>query len=332
LSTPLALKSSKRSPPTFRIEKEHSRSPYVALPFTFPYQSWFDNTLQQNAIAVQPTNAPIISPSGAAPNGILVTLPIEQQSPGWSLTLSSASETPIAVSVRGESNNNASPAVVIVPGQTITPLGGVKFRSFRWGLPFGWLGGGMARLLVGQAEYQPEGYTARPEIAYHRARFPIYQPSGVTSTALNNAPYNWPGRFPWINAQAGTNQTNQGGNPSIKPEPSRALLVLRGVSTLAGATSMIAVIQGSNEFQLDAGGTAGSVTLTNPVQVPLSWPAFNSFGTSGNLATQNVCIELDATSPLVRLAADSAGIVFVDASGSSALANCYVDIVRFGRL
>ena len=301
---------------------------FVPISYVFPYQSWFDQTLLQNAIAQQPQNTPIVT--FGSPTGTV-------QQPGAALTLHPSSEVPVAVQVKGESGVGASPTIIIVPGQTVSPLGTNKFRSLQWGLPFGWLGGGMATLLVSQADYQPEGVTARPEIVMHRATFPILQPSQLVSSGAgnsNNSALNWPGRFPWNNAIAIVSAANvsQAGSPNIKPEPTRIVMTLRGASTLAAPANMRAIIQGSNEFDLDAGGVAQALTLTNPSYQDFTWPAFASFGTSGNLATQNPTLDVDESSPLCRLAADNAGVTFVDVSGSEALDGLFVDIVRYGRL
>jgi hypothetical protein len=112
-------------------------------------------------------------------------------------------------------------------------------------------------------------------------------------------------------------------------------MTLRGITTLAASTPMLCIIQGSDEFCLDAGGVAGALTLTTPVFTTMTWQPWTSLGTSGNLATQNPTLEFESSgidSPLNRLSADSAGIVFVDASGAGTLNGGFVDIVRYGRL
>jgi hypothetical protein len=125
----------------------------------------------------------------------------------------------------------------------------------------------------------------------------------------------------------------QSGNPGVAPEPTRIVAALRGITTLATPTNIRAVIQGSDEFSLDAGGVPLALTLTNPIMDELTFPAFVGIGTSGNLATQNIAIDLEASAhPLVRVAADSAGVVFIDDSGAAVLNGAFVDIVRYGRL
>lgn len=293
----------------------------IQISKTFTWQSYFDSTLLQNAVLSQPANTTIVSP-------------VENQFPGYAIGLHPSSQTAISVIVKGFGTTGNSSIYTLVPGQIITPFGGNKFRSFRWGLPFGWLGGGMANLLVLQNPYEPEMFSARPEIPYHRARFQVLQPATLLATGgTNNAPLNWPGRFPWINAAISISGqvVPQAGNPSVSPEPTRILMTLRGVASLATPTPMRAIIQASDEFGLDAGGVAGATTLTNSPFQEIVWPAWNSIGTNGNLAAQNPVLEFDTTSPLVRLAADSAGVVFVDDSGAGVLANAFVDVVRYGR-
>lgn len=75
----------------------------------------------------------------------------------------------------------------------------------------------------------------------------------------------------------------------------------------------------------------GSVVLTNPVFVDVTFPAFASVGAGGDLATQNPVVLLDHNNPATRLAANDGGVVAVDTSGG-ALAGCYVDAVRYGHL
>lgn len=296
---------------------------------TFQFQSWFDSSLLQNAVVIQPP-------------GSLMLYPKDSQYPGRSLSNSPNSQVPIAVTARNGGKGGGSIATfLLAPGQSIAPFDETKFKSFTWGMPYGWMGGGLAQLLVSQS-YEPGAVSARPEILFHRSRFAIQQPAGITSGAYNNSPLNWPIRFPWVQAFNSSNIA-QAGSPSLAPEPTRIVMVLRGLSTLLTPASMIAVIQGADDFCLDAGGVAGAITQTNPISDSFTWPSFVSIGTSGNLATQNVSLDVGPEHPLVRLGCSSiqsspsasptaVGVTFIDNSGVGLLANCYVDVVRYGRL
>jgi len=321
---PLIARPSLVAPPKGFTGEAADLSSALQVAALFPFQSWFDSVLLQDAIAVQAPNSPIVQPQPP------------QQYTGAGLCLHPSSQCPVAVTVTGDGTSSAF--YILVPGQTVTPLGKQRFRSFRWGLPNGWLGGGVAQLIVSQQPYDPEAISARPEIPYHRQRIAIVQPSALASAGTNNAIPNWPVQFPWVNA-VNQNAIAQAGQPTIAPEPTRVVLILRGLASLAANAIMRVIMQATNEFGRDVGGVAGALSLTNPIYEDLVWPAFNSIGTNGNLATQNPSLSLDQSHPLTRLAADSVntlnpggGVVFVDNGGAAALNGAYVDVVRFGRL
>jgi hypothetical protein len=299
----------------------------VADAQTFQWQSWFDNTLLQDAIAVQPSGTLIISPK-------------DSQMAGYSLTNSPDSQVPIAVTAKQAGSGAGGIATfILAPGQSLAPFDKTRFRAFTWGLPIGWLGGGFAEILVSQ-ERELGGYTAQAEIPFHRARFAVKQPTDLTSSTYNNSPLNWPIRFPWVQA-VNANAVSQAGSPIIAVQPTRIVMALRGLTTLAAVANMRCIIQGSDDFSLDAGGVQGALTQTNPVFEELQWPVWTSIGTSGNLATQNPALDIDASHPLVRLgcsgvgsspsaAPTSVGVTFVDDTGAGVLSGCYVDVIRYG--
>ena len=321
-----------------------ARSPVLEIASTFPFQSWFDSTLLQQAIAIQPAGTKIVAGIEEAQNG------------GYSLILHRSSQTPISVTAKGE--GSAPTIYTLAPGQAIAPLGDKPFRSFTWGLPYGWLGGGMAKLLVTQQQGEPTFGDARPEIPFHRARFAIRQPAalatGGAGGTFNNSPLNWPIRFPWVQS---SNQSGvaQPGAPVLAPEPTRIVMVLRpplasqvaGASPLIAPASMLAIIEGADDFCLDAGGIggqldqSGSIQGSFPIQDSFIWPAWTNVGTSGNLAVQNpelTIAEGTGGQALLRLGCSgipftttAVGVTFVDTSGG-ALAGFFVDVVRYGRL
>lgn len=307
-----------------------SLSSVITISQTFPWQSWFDNQFLQQAI--------VISPAGTQ-----IALPTEVQQDGHSLILSPASQTPVAISAKPAGGGGAATVYVLNPGQSISPFGENRFRSFTWGLPYGWLGGGMAQLLVGQQPNEPSIGADGIEIPFHRARFVVQQPSSITSSGYNNSPLNWPIRFPWVQASNKSGGA-QPGQPLLAPEPTRIVMALRGVTSLGTPANMRVLIQGADDFNLDAGGTAGSLSQANTIFEELQWPQFTSIGTSGNLATQNPVLTIDGASSvgkaLMRLGCSgipaqstSVGVTFVDDTGVAALlAGAYVDVIRYGRL
>ncbi len=285
-------------------------------------QSYFDSTLLENAILTQ--------------SGSIVSFE-ESQASGYGVGLHPSSQTPVTVEFRLGSGTSSGP-LVLRPGQIVTPmgfgpdpkggLGGGAFVGFRYGLPFGWLGGGIATLIVFHTPHAGVNWGApSPEIVFHRVRVPILQPADLTSAGSNNnARNNWPGRFPWTKAYRGTGKVPQVGEGVIAIEPTRTVMTLRGVSALATAQPMRMILQGSNEGV----DSAGAAVLTDPVFDDVTWRDWTDVGTSGNLA--NVEPSMIYTGPLARMVADDGGLALVDLSGSSALSGGYVDFVRYGRL
>ena len=320
------------------------RAASLQISTVFPWQSWFDTTLLQKAIAVQPSGTQIVLPQK------------ESQYGGHSLILHKSSQVPVAVTAKGD--DGSSPTVyVLAPGQSVSPLGSVPFRSFTWGLPFGWLGGGMATLLIGQQIHEPSFAVESPEIPFHRARFAIQQPASLLTAGYNNSPLNWPIWFPWVQT-TNSSSIGQPGAPIVAPYPTRIVMTLRppaanqvpGNVGLATAANMIAIIQGADDFNMDAGGVAGNIDLygaagTNeggyPIFDTFTWPAWTNVGTSGNLAVQNPELTVNPASgaqALLRLGcsgvpgtATAVGVTFVDVSGGN-LAGYFVDVVRYGVL
>jgi len=318
-----------RTTTSSRPAASESRSAVLQVSYTFPWQSWFDSTLLEQAIAVQPAGTTIVSPQSS-------------QYGGHSLILHPSSQCPIAVTSKALGGGGAPTVYVLKPGQSVSPLGGQPLRTFTWGLPYGWLGGGMATLLVAQQPSEPSNGFGAVEIPFHRARFAIKQPTDLTTSGYGNSPLNWPIRFPWVQS-FNSGGIAQPGQPILAPEPTRIVMVLRGLSTLGANANMRAIIQGADDLDLDAGGVAQALTVVNPAFEEFTWNAWTSIGTSGNLATQNPAITIDLSSDtgkaLMRLGCSgvpvqttAVGVTFVDDSGSGLLAGAYVDVIRYGRL
>lgn len=309
-------------------------SPVVTLTRLYTYQSYFDSTLLEKALLQQNPQDPIAT-----------TTKEDLQLTGYGIGLHPSSETPVAVQLRTGGKSATSSPLVLKPGMVYFPSGtqkGYGFSGFTFGLPFGWLGGGMVTLTIYQMPSSKSAYDTNSEVIFHRTRMKVYQPANLVAAPpgagqISEAPYNWPLRFPWTQAQRGisaTSAVSQRGQSTFGVvKPSKVIMVLRGLTTLAAPATMRLIFQATDDFSRDVNN---AVTLTNPVSVDVTWPAFTSVGAAGNLAVQNPNILLTDTnsatvSAAVRLAANDGGVVCVDTSGG-ALANCFVDFVRYGQL
>lgn len=294
----------------------NTRAPAQMLSYQFAYQSYFDQTLLQKAIASQPRNNPIVSPQESGLNG-------------FGVGLHPSSETPIAIQFASNGGGGGSTVYVLKPGQVIYP-GKDSFSGFTWGLPFGWLGGGVATLMVFQAKEAIVEWSDDNEVCFHRATFAIKQPADLTAAgSFNNAVKNWPMRFPWENAVQGSSSIDQKGSPLVMiARPTKVIMALRGATSLAAAASMRIIFQATNDLSIDSTGAPS--TTPSPVFEDVVWPLFSSYGTSGNLASQNPIIVREQG--VARLSADEGGICLVDVGGAAALNGLFVDIARYGKL
>ncbi len=303
-------------------------SPGVALTELFPLQSYLDDTLLEKALLIQTPNEPIVRS----------TLKIANVG-GYTFGLHPSSQTPVAVRpiVGGQT---ASPqAVILRPGQIYRPHGRPdnktgNFSGIEWGLPYGWLGGGVATLYVFPSADADVAWPGDAEVMFHRFRARITTPAALAglAAALNN----WPLRFPWTQAVRGAASISQKGASAITiTNPTRVMMSLR-LNALATAGDMRMILQGSDD--LDTG------TLALPGEPGVgcrfdtyTWGTYAANGGAGNLATNYPVIEY--TGPLVRLGSDGitaagaalGGMVFVDMSSGS-LTEAYVDIARYGRI
>ncbi len=300
-------------------------APMQTISKIFDFQSYFDSTLLQKALLEQSPNEAIVASTMD-----------EAQISGYALGLSPASQTPVAVQFKvGSGQQSSSAPQILRPGDIIRPMGekGKAFSGFKWGLPFGWLGGGSATLVVFPNAEADAKWLGGAEVIFHRARFAIKQPADLTlAGSFNNAPKNWPMRFPWSQALQSSGSIVQQSHPAIAiVEPTRVMLALRGITTVAaGAGARVrAIFQGSNDLGLDS---AGDPVLTTPVFEEYTFPEFSSIGTSGNMATQNPALVFK-DGVIARIAADDGGMLFVDNSTVAAtLTDGFVDVVRYGRL
>ena len=291
-----------------------TRAPVQTIAQTFAFQSYFDSTLLETAILPQTPNNPIVDVRN-------------KEVTGYALGLTPWSQTPIAVQFMVGGQPSSSAPITIKPGEIVRPYGlpagesRSAFSGFKFGLPFGWLGGGLASLVVFSSPDSDVLWPGNPEIIFHRTRMRIVAPGAIPA----NARKNWPMRFPWTQA-IGNTGLKQDGAPNIAIEPTYTAMSLR-TPVLAAPADMRILIQASDPFDRDSAG----VPVLSPVRfVDYTWGSFLATGGAGNLGT-NYPVDFMPPNAL-RLAADDGGICLVDMSPGGVLAGLEVDIVRYGRL
>ncbi len=291
-------------------------SPGVALTQLFAYQSYFDSTLLEKAILTQSQNEPIVGSTKVTANV-----------GGYMFGLHPSSQTPVAIRPIVGGSTASPQAIILKPGQTYRPHGRIEgrpghFSGFDWGLPFGWLGGGVATLYVFPASDARVEWNGDPEVLFHRQRMKIVAPAALPA----NASKNWPVRFPWTQALRGASSVPQSGAAIISVgTPTRVEMSLR-LASMVTASTMRMLIQESNDFGLDS---AGAIIPAEALFDDYVWGTYAAAGGAGNLSTHYPVQQYDG--PLVRLAADDGGVCLVDISAST-LTNAYVDICRYGRI
>ena len=289
-------------------------TPGVSITQLFKYQSYYDDALLERALLLQSVNEPIVGSTMK-----------QEQIGGYSVGLHPSSQTPVAFQpfVGGQA---ASPqAVILRPGQIYRPHGKPgghhgNFAGFRWGIPFGWLGGGIATLYVFPSPDADVAWPGNAEVLFHRQRMQI---AGAVPA---NAPFNWPLRFPWTQAQRGPVPISQQGAAIISiSDPTRIVMSLR-LPDLAAPANMRLIFQGTNDFDLDA---AGNVIASPCRFVDYIWGSYAAPGGAGNLSVNYPVKELTGEVP--RLAADDGGVQLLDLDGGP-LTGAFCDIARYGRI
>lgn len=295
------------------------------LSTVFPYQSYFDSTALHTAVR-DPGAGDFLAKDNLQSENIA----------GYGVALHPSSETPVAVEFQRAQGSQAGSKVILKPGQIVYPFGreaSARFEGLRFGLPAGWLGGGMATLVVITS---PEALLDWPkeeqEVVFHRQRILVQR---VSIYNWNNTvwPRNWPTRFPSMTTRrAGTGLTlDQSGRPSLRVAPTRTQLSLR-VNTIPAPVTTRMVLLGSEAFELDNVGaldTPGRFT-------DVVWPETVDLG--GNPPPQYPVVEFKS-GPLVSLGTERVAncglIVLGDTSATLqpvAGTPIYMDIVRYGHL
>lgn len=289
-------------------------APAVELTAKFAYQSYLDSTLGVQALLRQPPNEQIVPSTRES-----------VELAGYAVGLHPSSETPVAIQFKGGQQQGGSATYRLKPGQILRPFGapGVpgKFSGFEWGLPFGWLGGGNALLVVFRTSDADADWLDRSEIVYHRIRLPIQAAASVSATV----PRNWPTRFPWPWALQGANSLPQRGQPVLSVTPTRTLLRLR-MATVSAAASMRVLFVGTDHFA----ETDGVVSLTDCAALDMIWGSWSPVAIA-NLPAVPQYQTMFFSGEFERLGANDGGVIFVDTSGG-VLAGQYVDVIRYGVL
>lgn len=279
----------------------------------FALQSYFDDSLKNQAIIQCSANDPIINTTK------------EQVSMRGAkmIALSPASETPVAVNLitgrtGGGEIEGASSAVTLIPGQAVRAVR--ELQGFEWGLPFGWLGGGIAELLVSTDPNVHLGWTpTAPEVLFHRTRMAITADENPSDAEAATA--NWPLRFPWSNAVSAAGN-NQAGLPIIRLNQTR--VVMRLNDSLTADATMRIIWAGLDDLDIGSDGLTPDLTVFTFRDVV--WP-----GNGGATSDPFPVISLES-GPEMQLGGDTCVVSLLDLTGGSALVNKTVDICRYGTL
>ncbi len=310
-----------------RIATQEAAGNVQVKTFRFPWQSFFDNTQLQQALSVQPQNAAIVPST-------LNSLSIG----GFGVGLHPDSECPMAVRFKANAGVPDSQTMVLVPGQIVYPHACAPFSGLDCGLPFGWLGGGTAQLVIMKTPEAAEWWAPGAEVVIQRLRM-IIQADGAAPTFR----YGLPTGFPWKNAlryntASPTTPFPQGGSAIIHAIPTRTELKLR-LTVLAADALVNVIISNSSPFDED---NADPPTLSGEEEVvPVLFPkivgafayyptAGFSFPVPGGALSPSAPLGYGNHSPGVLLAGDDATFAVMNESGNAALTGAYVDIVRYG--
>ena len=293
---------------------------FVQFTVRYPLQSYYDaaaevTTPRSMAVLNQPVNEAIVKSTRKA---------ADNQS-GYAIALSPDSETPMAFEFEfGE--EGATAAVVVRPGETHVPNGGKPFKGFSYGLPFGWLGGGVANFQVFKSPDARLDFSSVPEkVLFHRFRTTIL--TGVVGAITPPAYVNWPSKFPWnkLNKYAlGVTPENQSAEPTmVIKEPEAVLRLNQGATSIAAGNAASIVFWGTDAFGIGADGV--TALNTDNLFYDIYWPD-NSVVAVGD---RNPVIQLP--SEIARLASNQWGVSIYAPPGSP-LIGMTVDIARYGRL
>jgi hypothetical protein len=229
------------------------------------------------------------------------------------------------------------------PGQTYFP--GSKFSAFSWGLPFGWLGGGTAQLLVFTTRETFAAWPGNGEVLFHRQRMLVY--TTASNPAAASVVPNWPLAFPWPNAKSGVNSSSspgqQSGLPIIGIVPSKVIARAR-VETLGAANTIRFLFLQTDDFDLQpSAGTYPAFTGTpdNPAfdagtvsgtEIEAAFPTVANSGFKIAGSTQKEFPEIVMDDKFLRLGGDKAICIPIDMTGGIGTVGgaAVLDVSRYG--
>jgi len=223
--------------------------------FFFPFQSYFDNTAGVQAIGVQPVGEPIV------PSTVQI-VPVS----GYGIGLHPDSECPVAVRFKSGAGVTDSQVLVLTPGHIVFPNGRAPFSGFTCGLPFGWLGGGVAQLVILKTPDAHMLWDISPsEVVIQRQRV-IVQAQNISQPTFS---LGLPTGFPWVNAKrynpdVPTAPFLQGAPAIITATPTRTVLRLRLNGQVTDA-NVLMLVQLTTPFD-----TGTALPPRAPVQVGMS--------------------------------------------------------------
>jgi len=286
----------------------------------FAFQSEIDPIYLEYGIHEQKAGQPIV-------------LPQQGQDSGYGLALAPWSETPIAVRFRSSGQSVGSSVFILRPGDVVFPSRSRPFSGFEWGLPFGWLGGGLASIAILPSPETDIGWGGvRRELLFQRFQTSILAAASlVNDAAMTGAlKYNWPLRFPFVQQRRedATATYDQSGTPTLAVEPTRTQLILHATNgALANPATMRALIVRPKETT-----PAATYALYETIAQDITWEQWAQVGSPSNyLQLQQVEF---SSGPLVSLGGDNTGVsglILVGDSGAL-LAGLKVDVLRYGKL
>jgi hypothetical protein len=300
------------------------------VPVIFPLQSYMDASFEAQtptaqAVSTQPTNV-----------GFVQGTVQEKQTPGFAVGLAPWSECPVAVRFKASGVAGNSTPLVLRPGETLTPHGGaisaegdrfINFSALDFGLPFGWLGGGLATLYIFKTPASiPLWETDRKELLFHRFRTTIRETDLVAPVPARK---NWPTRFPWAQVFRGVPaamSVDQRGSAVLAVEPTRTLMRLIGnipAADVTGAPFRV-VWWSTDDFDTAADG----VTIPAPAAATTAYWQ-NSWPGDATFVDQNPMVFIPPE--FAALASNTWGVT-VEVPAGSPLIGAEVEFVRYGRL
>lgn len=278
----------------------------------FPLQSFFDNTQLNQAILTQDPNSPTV----AEVSNVNVS--------GRCVGLHPDSQCPVAVRLKSQTGQVVA---TLTPGQVVNGLIPDGFTSLDWGLPFGWPGGGLAKLVIADSDAPFVGWPqVKTEVLLQRQRMQIVADASPSTSPAASA-VNWAGRFPMKNGyryNTGTPSSPipQSGSPEIAAEITRIVMRLR-VNNLGAPATMRVLMRGIDDF--DIGSDGSTISYTDLSTLDVQWPMQLAAQTSAPYPV----IEIRDVPAALR--GDSCVVTLSDAK-NAALTNAFVDVLTYGKI